>query len=125
MHGLMQNNLRDRDDLSTRNRGNIPKCPLLGGSTVAKRLIKRNSVIVIYTAVEFFFSEVDYRQGEDAPFSIVVEKSSSVAFANPVTLQITPMTIEDAFTAGIISIVDPEDPFCPDRASMSLNYIAI
>ena len=37
MHRLMlliQNNLRDRDDLSTRDRGNIPKCPLLGGSTV-------------------------------------------------------------------------------------------
>ena len=42
MHGLMlliQNNLRDRDDLSTRDRGNIPKCPLLGGSTVHGREI--------------------------------------------------------------------------------------
>ena len=29
-----QNNLRDRDNLSTRDRGNIPKCSLLGGSTV-------------------------------------------------------------------------------------------
>ena len=65
---------------------------------------------------------------------ITKSKSSEIIhLANPVYLSVTPLTVGDALSRGVISEYDPENPFSPNRASknilkqllLSINFLSL
>ena len=71
------------------------------------------------TEINFQLSNSDYTQNEEpnATMEVLITKGSGIQLANPVYFRITPLTVEDALTRGVISEFDPENPFSPNRAS--------
>ena len=55
---------------------------------------------------------------------VLILKGSGTQLANPVYFRITPLTVGDALTRGVISQFDPENPFSPNRASKNIVYIS-
>ena len=75
------------------------------------------------TVITFQLSEVDYTQNEEpnALIEVLITKGSGIQLANPVYFRVTPMTVGDALTRGVISQFDDENPFSPNRASKNIQ----
>ena len=54
---------------------------------------------------------------------VLIIKSSAIQLANPVYLRVTPLTVGDALSRGVISEFDPENSFSPNRASKRVQMI--
>ena len=48
---------------------------------------------------------------------VLIIKSSDIQLANPVYLRVTPLTVDDALSRGVISQYEDENPISPNRAS--------
>ena len=49
---------------------------------------------------------------------IAIAKSFDVFIANPVTLMVIPLTVDDALNRGVIRTFEPLNTFSPNRAGM-------
>ena len=79
------------------------------------------------TVVSFGLTTAEYFQKEEpnALMEVSIIKSSDIQLANPVYLSVTPLTVDDSLSRGVISEYDPENPFSPNRAGKNVNAIII
>ena len=54
---------------------------------------------------------------------VLITKSSGIQLANPVYLRVTPLTVDDALSRGVISEYEDENPFSPNRASKRVQML--
>ena len=52
---------------------------------------------------------------------VLIYKGSGIELANPVYFRVTPLTVGDALTRGVISEFEPENRYSPNRASKNIN----
>ena len=67
-------------------------------------------------ALTIGFADDDYRESEGGDMEITVVKNQDIVSANPVTVRITPLTVEEALDRSIITTFDEDDSFSPNRA---------
>ena len=84
------------------------------------------SIVVIFitsfcppTVISFELTTAEYIQKEEpnALMEVLIIRSRYSQLANPVYLSITPLTVDDALSRGIISEYDDENRYSPNRAS--------
>ena len=69
--------------------------------------------------VIFELSEEDYRVSERGDLEIRILKDSTLA--NPVTVRVTPLTVQMALDMSIISTFQDDDIHSPNRAGICYN----
>ena len=70
------------------------------------------------TVISFELTTAEYFQNEpNALMEVLIIKSSYSQLANPVYLRVTPLTVGDALSRGVISEYNDENIFSPNRAS--------
>ena len=66
--------------------------------------------------ITFEITDDDYRESEGGDMEITVAINQDITLVNPVTVRITPLTVQMALDRGIIATFDEDDALSPNRA---------
>ena len=73
-------------------------------------------IVHFFADVFFGFTEDDYRTNEGGQLPVGVLKGSRIA--SPVTLTISPLTVDEVIASGgSVPLIPEDNPFAPSRAS--------
>ena len=78
--------------------------------------------ISLVVRLEFAEDECQQKEGEGGNM-IKVTVSKNVTLANPVTVRITPLTVQMALDRGIIATFESNNPYSPNRAGRAIKLM--
>ena len=90
-----------------------------GRSVLVAFIPYRNHIFNHTTEISFQFNEDNYIQNEQSnePMEVFITRPSNFQLINSVHLRVTPLTVDDAISRGIISDFQEENEYSSNRAS--------